>query len=153
MCVIDSRSKGPDNQVCFCTYLNFLAAYEKAAFLYGQIYTENVKLFSEGEKKHKHYETRVGDACSPLILGEFVLGEFAALVGSHFKELQIAEGGVPSLKNATFLKTSSFEDIHICGGFPPKFSLLKKSYLEVSYQVMIKKIGKNFSPLRGQSSF
>lgn len=48
-------------------------------------------------------------------LGEYVLGEHTVLVGSHFKELQIAEGGVPPLKNAAFLKTSSFEDMSICG--------------------------------------
>lgn len=37
------------------------------------------------------------------------------LVGSHFKEVLIAEGGVPPLKNTAFLKTSSFEDMNICG--------------------------------------
>lgn len=37
------------------------------------------------------------------------------LVGSHFKELQIAEGGVSPLKTVTFFNRSFFEDIHICG--------------------------------------
>lgn len=37
------------------------------------------------------------------------------LMGSHFKDLEIAEGGVSPLKTVTFFNRSSFEDTHICG--------------------------------------
>lgn len=52
------------------------------------------------------------------VLWDLLLRGFIVLVGSHFKELQIAEGGVSPLKTVTFFNRSCFEDAHICGVLP-----------------------------------
>lgn len=66
------------------------------------------------------------------------------LVGSHFKELQIAEGGVSPLKTVTFFNRSSFEDIHICGVLQKSWG--KKSPIDAIYQVRISNLGKIADP-------